>query len=203
MQPELIKKTKCILYRTSIFSAYGMTEIAPISIKKYDNENECENLSEVGELIKEMKVKFIPQNDIQETGFTIGEVCINHSMIEKERYSDDGWFHTGDIGYLDERGELLLCGRLKNMLIRNGINIFPEVIEKKIRKSELIKEIVVFLDDSKLVSNIVVENPDEFELAHLIKYCKENLETEEMPCNFKIVEFIEKNESMKIIRNRQ
>lgn len=202
LQTELIKKAKKILKTTQIYSAYGMTEIAPICIKKYSNENEYEELKGVGKPIKDMQIKILSETGGQEPGEVIGEICIRHSMLEVERYSDDGWFHTGDIGYLDECGELILCGRLKNMLIRNGHNIFPEIIERKIRKSKMVKETVVFMDNMKLIANIVVDNRDVFQVAELIKYCKANLEQEEIPCDFRIVDFIEKNESMKIVRRR-
>jgi len=201
LPPELISKTKNVLNKTLIYSAYGMTEIAPICIKKYDNKNKEEELSGVGKPIKGMQVKILQEKENQEVGDVIGEICVKHSMIEMERYSDDEWFHTGNIGYLTKDGELILFGQLKNMLIRNGYNIFPEIIERKITNSEMVKEAMVFMDNSKLIANVVAVQGI-FEMAGLIKYCKSNLESTEMPCDFRVVDFIERNESMKIMRKR-
>lgn len=199
LQPELVGKTKEVLNHTSIYSAYGMTEIAPICIKKYNNKNRNENLSGVGKPIRGMQIKVVARKEQQGVENVIGEICVKHSMIELERYSEDGWFHTGDIGYLAEDGEVVLCGRLKNMLIRNGYNIFPEIIERKISNCEMVKEAMVFMEQSKLIAKVVVEQ-DIFEMAELIKYCKSKLEPAEIPCDFRIVDSIEKNESMKIVR---
>ena len=199
LRSELVRKTKDVLNCTSIYSAYGMTEIAPICIKKYNNQNKDESLSGVGKPIKGMQIKIVQGSENWKIGNAIGEICVKHSMIEVERYSEDGWFHTGDIGYVDDDGEVVLCGRLKNMLIRNGYNIFPEIIERKISNSGMVKEVMVFINNSKLTANIVVEQ-ETFEKTDLINYCKLNLEPEEIPCDFKIVGVIEKNENMKIMR---
>lgn len=201
LQPELISKAKSVLSKTLIYSAYGMTEIAPICIKKYNNKDKDEELRGVGKPIKGMQVKIFQGEENQETGDGIGEICVKHSMIEVERYSDDGWFHTGDMGYLARDGEVILCGRLKNMLIRNGYNIFPEMIERKILNSEMVKEAMVYMDNSKLIANIVVKQ-EEFNIQELIKFCKINLEQVEMPSDFRIVTSIEKNEGMKILRRK-
>ena len=63
----------------------------------------------------------------------------------------DGWYHTGDVGHLDEHGILYITGRLKEMMIVGGFNVYPAEVEDALRASKLVQDaVVVGLPDERL-----------------------------------------------------
>ena len=66
----------------------------------------------------------------------------------------DGWYHTGDIGYIDEDGFLFITGRIKNVIVlSNGENVSPEAIEKKLSVCADIKEMIVLGENDRLAAH--------------------------------------------------
>ena len=93
-----------------------------------------------------------------------GEVCFKGTAVALGYYKDpegmaeafrDGWFHTGDLGYLDEDGDLYITGRKKNLIIlSNGENVSPEELETLLLKNANIREVVVKEKDDKICAEI-------------------------------------------------
>ncbi len=75
-----------------------------------------------------------------------------------EVLDDEGWFHTGDLGYFDEDGYLFISGRSKNVIVGpGGENIYPEQIESVVNENELVADSLVFDDMGKLVARIYLD----------------------------------------------
>lgn len=139
-----------------IVSGYGITECAPIV-----TVNEYKDIvpNSVGAPIRGVDV-IIDSPD--ENG--IGEVCVKGPMVMNGYYNRpdetaevlrDGVFHTGDLGRLDDNGQLFLTGRSKNLIIlSNGENISPEYLENKLIKFMIIKETVVYQSDNSIVAEM-------------------------------------------------
>lgn len=130
----------------TLINGYGISECGPlISI----NRPSYHNYGSVGMLLPEMKIMIYNQNEDGE-----GEICVKGPNVMLGYYKNeeatvialrDGWFHTGDVGKIDESGFIFLTGRIKNIIIlKNGKNIYPEEIEGKLSvMSELIGEIII------------------------------------------------------------
>ena len=72
-----------------------------------------------------------------------------------EALTPDGWLHTGDLGYVDEKNRIFITGRKKNLIIlSNGENVSPEELENKFAGSDYISEILVYSDDSVICAEI-------------------------------------------------
>ena len=143
-----------------MLEAYALTETASsCSIEYCDSKN----IKSVGTIFEDIEVEFI---DIDENGY--GEIIVKGDNValgyynnEKETnkvFDENGYFHTGDIGYKDENDELYLVGRKRrNILFSNGENIYPDEIEELIINNEEITKVKVYEKDEKITATIYVK----------------------------------------------
>lgn len=137
-----------------------------------------------------------------------GEIIAKSPSIMMGYYKDeeqtaqvikDGWFFTGDLGYLDDDGYLYISGRSKNVIIGpSGENIYPEQIESIINQNKYVVDSLVMELDGKLVAKIHLEyeNLDEYKQLHLESFLEEmRKDVNAKVSNFsKMVKFIEEKE---------
>ena len=121
--------------------AYGLSEMAPVSVTLYGDSME-HILHTVGKPVENIRIKIIDR----ETGRTLetgesGEILVQgfnlmtgyyKLPIDDQAIDDEGWLHTGDMGYLTEDGYLCLSGRYKELIIRGGENIMPAEVESAV-----------------------------------------------------------------------
>ena len=144
---------------------YGLTETSPVVTA--ENEK-CIKYGTVGLPMPEVEVKIDCKN---EKG--IGEIVVKGPNVMKGYYEmpeetdkilKDGWFYTGDLGYLDKKGFLHITGRKKNVIVlKNGKNVYPEELEQLVGELPYVSENMVFgkeKDDDLVVSVKVVYNKD-------------------------------------------
>ena len=130
---------------------YGLTESSPIVALNPDQKKFMRNYA-AGYVLPRVECKII---DKDEDG--VGEICFKGPIIMLGYYKDednteavlrDGWFHTGDLGYLDDDNYVVITGRKKNVIITgNGKNVFPEELEFYATKSAYIDEAFVWGDE--------------------------------------------------------
>ena len=126
---------------------YGLTETAPISALTPDYGT-C--VGSAGKPIVQADIKIKDPNENGEGEVLIKTPTLMLGYYENEEETNkvidkDGYFHSGDIGYLDENGYLYLTGRIKNVIVtQNGKNIYPEEIEGLLDKTDEIKESLVY-----------------------------------------------------------
>lgn len=136
---------------------YGMSECGP-RISTADFSEECKYSN--GILLGTDEVRTV-DGEIQVKGPSVMLGYYKKTQATKEAITEDGWLHTGDLGYL-QGNHIYLVGRKKNlMVLSNGENIPPERIENRFADDGIIKEIVVYAENDKIVAEIY---PD-YELA--------------------------------------
>ena len=127
-------------------SSYGLSEMAPVSITAYDDSRE-NILHTVGKPVKNIRIKIAAPN---QNG--VGEIFVQgfnlmtgyYKLAPEEQTIDaDGWLHTGDLGALDANGYLRLTGRIKEIIVRGGENIYPAEVEAAISEDENISDVKV------------------------------------------------------------
>ncbi len=134
-----------------IIEGYGLTETSPIVSL---NPPERPRIGSAGRPLREVEVRIAER---EESGH--GEILVRGENVMKGYYGKPrltresvraGWFHTGDLGYLDRDGYLFISGRKKEVIVLgSGKNIFPDEIEKQYLKSPVIAELGVFLSEKK------------------------------------------------------
>ncbi|MEH7249231.1 class I adenylate-forming enzyme family protein [Neobacillus niacini] len=142
-----------------------------------------------------------------------GELCVRGEHLMKG-YSDpsqvtpfdeEGFLHTGDLGYIDEEGFVFLTGRLKNMIIVGGFNIYPEEVENILLKCPAVKEIgITPLPDDRLGEipvAIVVKEPNQvFDQEEFIQFSRAHLASYKVPRRIFLTEELPKTGYHKIDR---
>lgn len=151
---------------------YGLTECAPMCALNPDKNAKSDSL---GYVPPGMEFKVFEADP--ETG--IGELCVKGGNVMLGYYNNpeataqvirDGWFHTGDLGYVDKEGYIYLTGRKKNVIITaNGKNIYPEELEFMLSEIPLISESMVwgFNEQGHDTSIVATVRVDEEELSEL------------------------------------
>ena len=135
----------------SILNGYGITECSPVVAV---NRNHYQKDGSVGLVIDQCRVKISADNEILISGDNVTTGYYNDDRSTSEAIID-GWYHTGDIGNVDEHGFLSVTGRMKNLIVlSNGENISPEEIEKVILRDESVNEVIVYDDENKIVAEI-------------------------------------------------
>ena len=126
---------------------YGITECSPLISGNVNNKRS--RLNNCGVPVPDMQVKIVDQNEDGD-----GEIIVKGENVMLGYYNNtqatndiikDGWFFTGDLGHLNKRGEVVITGRKKNLIVlNNGKNVYPEEIEMLLaQNSPLITEVVV------------------------------------------------------------
>lgn len=181
IDPEVIRGMR--QFGLKVIQGYGLTEASPLAAVNHDS---FYNDRAAGLVLPGGELKIIER---QEDG--TGEICYRGDNVMLGYYQrpdltaevkENGWLHTGDIGYIDDKGFLIITGRKKNVIIRaNGKNVFPEELEAYLCRSPLIGEAVVLaiLNRKREEYDIVAAiRPDEDYVTELLGkgYSQEELE---------------------------
>ncbi len=157
-----------------ILEGYGLTETSPV-IALRSPENPA--LGTVGKPLENLEVKILDS----ETGKKLrqgkrGVIFVKGSSVMRGYYKNayetgkvmsEGWFDTGDLGYIDKQGNLAITGRKKNIIVlSNGENISPEFIEDTLNKCPLIARTVLLGQDWKGLGALIEPDPEVLEKLH-------------------------------------
>lgn len=132
----------------TFINMYGQSEAAPLTMVRPSDLVE-KRAQTVGQAIEGMDIRisdgkggFLPQGEIGEVVARGGNLMNGYDKLptDKQPIDENGWLHTGDLGYLDADGYLHLSGRIKDVIIRGGENISPSEIESALNQMENIRE---------------------------------------------------------------
>lgn len=156
LNPEIVKGYTEL--GIPIAQGYGMTECSP----RISTANIFEEISadgDVGKIVNGCEVK-IEDGEIMAKSPSVMQGYYKDPESTAEALTEDGWLHTGDLGYVDEKRRVFITGRKKNLIIlSNGENVSPEEIENKFAASEIAAEALVYAEDGVITAE-VYPNPE-------------------------------------------
>jgi fatty-acyl-CoA synthase len=157
---EIMKRVVDEMHASAMTIGYGMTETSPVSTLTAINDPLEIRVSTVGSVLPHTEVKIAdPVTGAVVARGERGEICARGYLVMKGYWDDDeatgravvdGWMHTGDLGTMDEEGHVSVVGRLTDMIIRGGENIYPREIEELLFTHPAVESVqVVGIPDEK------------------------------------------------------
>ncbi|HZZ90540.1 MAG TPA: AMP-binding protein [Caulobacteraceae bacterium] len=158
---EVMKQVIERLHMADVTIAYGMTETSPVSFQTGPDDPVERRVSTIGRVQPHLEVKIVDEAGETTPRGVAGEVCTRGYSVmlgywdDAERTAEaidpDGWMHTGDLGVIDTDGYGNIVGRIKDMVIRGGENIYPREIEEFLYTHPKVADVtVVGLPDPKM-----------------------------------------------------
>jgi fatty-acyl-CoA synthase len=201
---EVMKKVNSDMHASEITIAYGQTESSPVITQTRTNDALELRVATVGRSLPDVETKIV---DI-ETNETLppgkqGELCTRGYHVMKGYYKmpeetaraidSDNWLHTGDLAIMDENGYCKITGRIKNMIIRGGENIYPREIEEFLYTHPKVSDIQVYgVPDKKfgeqVMAAIILKKGMEMTEDEVRNFCKDKIANYKIP---KYVKFVD------------
>ena len=201
---EVMKRVVERMNLREITIAYGMTETAPVSCQSAADTPLDQRVATVGKVQPHLEVKIIDPD----TGATVprgqsGEFCTRgYSVMHgywgdeaktREAIDTDGWMHTGDLATMDDAGYVNIVGRIKDLVIRGGENIYPREIEEFLYRHPKVQDVqVVGLPDKRYGEELcawIITKPGQTATADEIRdFCKGQIAHYKVP---KYIQFVD------------
>ena len=195
---EIMKAVNGKMHITQLQIAYGMTETSPVSVQTAANDPFDKRVSTVGRTQPHIESKIIDTL----TGATVdrnvsGQLCTRGYSVMLGYWQDqsatdevllsDGWMHTGDLATMDDQGYIRIVGRIKDMVIRGGENIYPKEIEDFLYTHPDISDVqVVGIPDQKYGEELVAwiklrPNAQPLDAQDIDAYCRGKISYYKIP----------------------
>ena len=201
---EVMKRVIRDMHASEITIAYGQTESSPVITQTRTDDPIELRVATVGRALPDVEVKIV---DI-ETNATLppgkqGELCTRGYLVMKGYYKmpeetaraidSEGWLHTGDLAIMDENGYCKITGRIKQMIIRGGENIYPREIEEFLYTHPKVSDVQVYgVPDKKygeqVMAAIIVKQGMTMTEEEVREFCKDRIANYKIP---KYVKFVE------------
>ncbi len=199
-------------FGVTVLEGYGLSETSPVA--SFNRTKERRRIGSIGEPIYGIEMKIFDENDNETAVNEVGEVVIRGHNVLKEYYKKpeatkeamrSGWFHTGDMGKVDEDGFFYIVDRKKDMIIRGGYNVYPREIEEVLYAFPgLVEAAVVGVPDEVMGENVkafvALEPGCSATEEDIIKYCKDRVAAYKYPRIVEIMPTLPKGATGKILK---
>jgi fatty-acyl-CoA synthase len=200
---EVMKEVASFMHMSEITIAYGMTETSPVSFQSNRGDPLELRVSTVGRIQPHLEVKIVDRHGRVVPRGDAGELCTrgysvmlgywNDEARTKEAIDRAGWMHTGDLATIDDDGYCRIVGRIKDMVIRGGENIYPREVEEYLYQHPDIRDVQVFgVPDAKygeeLCAWIVPKAGAALDEERVWKFCQDRIAHYKIPRYLRFVE---------------
>ncbi|HSN32390.1 MAG TPA: AMP-binding protein [Ideonella sp.] len=199
---ETMRRVVSELHMREVTIGYGMTETSPVSFPSGGAAPLGRRVSTVGRIHPHVEVKIVDaegrivpvgaQGELCTRGYSVMRGYWEDAERTREAIDEAGWMHTGDLATLDAEGWCNIVGRVKDMLIRGGENVFPREIEDFIATHEAVQDVQVFgIPDARLGEEVcawVVPRPGRSLTAEdVLAHCRGRIAHYKVPRHVRIV----------------
>ena len=195
-----------------LIEAYGLTETSPAACMNPMTLKEFNGF--IGLPIPSTEVEIKDDNGVSIPIGEIGEICIRGPQVMKGYWNkpeetakvmtNDGYFKSGDLGYMNEQGFVKIVDRKKDMILVSGFNVYPNELEDVIaHHAKVLECAAIGIPDEKsgeVVKIFVVKKDDSLTSDELMKYCRENLTSYKIPKSIEFRKELPKSNVGKILR---
>ena len=193
---EVMKRVVAEMNMSEITIAYGMTETSPVSFQSGTDDPVERRVSTVGRIHPHVQVKVIDPEGRTVPAGEKGELCTRGYNVMSGYWDDPdrtreaidaaGWMHTGDLATIDGEGYCNIVGRVKDMVIRGGENIYPREVEEFLFGHDKIQDVAVFgVPDDKygeqLCAWIKLKEEGTLDEAGIKAFCKDKIAHHKVP----------------------
>ena len=201
---EVMKRVVSEMHMTEVTICYGMTETSPVSTQTRADDDMERRVSTVGRVHPHVEVKVIdPGTGLVVPRGTAGELCTRGYSVMLGYWDDEAqtdsvidaarWMHTGDLAVMDAGGYLNIAGRIKDMVIRGGENVYPREVEEFLYTHPAIEDVqVIGVPDAKygeeLCAWVKLRPGAELSLEELREFCTGQIAHFKIPRYLRITE---------------
>lgn len=198
-------------YGQSIHQGYGLTETSPCASYNHDLHYQ---LGSIGTPIENVEMKLVNPDGLEVAIGELGEIVIRGPNVmlgywnrpfETVQVIKNGWFHTGDLGRLDDKGFFYLVDRLKDMINVSGFKVYPTEVENAIAQHTAVAEVAVYgipdpIKGELVQANIILKAGQKITQEQLATFCTQRMAAYKVPRAFNFVDSIPKNATGKVLR---
>jgi fatty-acyl-CoA synthase len=201
---EVMRRVVSDMHMPQVTIAYGMTETSPVSFQSAREDSIEHRVTTVGRVLPHVDAKVV-----DELGRTVprgqpGEFCTRGYSVmlgywdDPERTAEaidaEGWMHTGDLGTIDDEGYGNVVGRIKDMVIRGGENIYPREVEEFLFRHPKVRDVqVVGVPDERygeeLCAWIILRENDSANAEDIRDFCRGQISHHKIPRHIRFVDF--------------
>jgi long-chain acyl-CoA synthetase len=210
MPVEIAERWKAT-YGRPIVEGYGLTETSPFASYNHIWRHRP---GAVGTPIENVEIKILDPEEQEVASGTWGEICIKGPNVmlgywnrpdDTAQAIRDGWFHSGDVGYMDEDGYIFIVDRVKDMINAAGFKVWPREVEEVLFQHPAITECaVVGLADAEkgeiAAAYLVLREGASLTAEELDVYCRQHLAAYKVPRRVEFVNTLPKNATGKILK---
>jgi len=194
---DVMNDVRTKMYCKDVVIAFGQTECSPVMTMTTKDDPVEMRVATVGRLLPDIEGMIIdPETGDELKAGEQGEIITRSDCIMKGYYKMDeatskaidkeGWLHTGDLGIVDENGYFKVTGRIKDMIIRGGENIYPREIEEFIYGNPKVSDVnVVGIPDEKygeqVLAVIILKNNETSNAEEFVEYCSGKIARHKIP----------------------
>ncbi|MDN3653442.1 AMP-binding protein [Thalassotalea ponticola] len=215
VSPTLVESMWKTLQFDQVVTAYGLTECGGLATMCRADDSATTIANTSGKAIADTQLAILNDNGDEVAQGEVGEICLRGYHIMQGYWQNDvatraaidqaNWLHTGDLGYLDQQGNLCITGRLKDMYICGGFNCYPAEIEAIMQTHPHIHDVAVIgVPDERMgevgCAFVIAKGDYRFDPDELIHWCRDNMANYKTPRFIRQVDAFPLNASNKVLK---